>query len=200
LNNFCASIAGERGISRRRLAYNALVGCMSHFVEENIMSLRTIVLATSLVALLPLTAIAQGQTFGAGHHRYGAPRGDLGFLAGVTLTDAQKAQIHQLLRASFAATKPLRQQRHAVRAQISDQLASTASVDATQLSGLQQQAEQLGAQIDAQRLATALQIRALLTPDQLAQAAQVHQQLATLRAQMRSLIGQPGGSGSPSAQ
>jgi hypothetical protein len=85
-------------------------------------------------------------------------------------------------------------------AQISDQLASTASVSATQLTGLQQQAEQFGAQIEAQRLATALQIRALLTPDQLAQSAQVHQQLAALHAQMRSVVGQPGGTASPSAQ
>jgi Spy/CpxP family protein refolding chaperone len=164
------------------------------------MSLRTILLATSLAALLPLATTAQGQAFEAGHHRPGAPRGDLGFLAGVTLTDAQKTQIHQLLHASFAEIGPLRQQRQALMAQIADQLASTAAVDAAQLTGLQQQAEQLGAQIDAQRLATALQIRALLTPDQLAQAAQVHQQLAALRAQMRSLVGHPSGTGSPSAQ
>jgi Spy/CpxP family protein refolding chaperone len=172
---------------------------MSPSFEEIIMFVRKILFATSL-ALLPLMATAQAQTAPAGHHRHGGPRGDLGFLAGVTLTDSQKQEIHQLLRANHAAVRPLEQQRHGVLKQISDQLASTASVDATQLSGLQQQAEQIQSQIDSQRLSTALQIRALLTPDQLAQAAQVHQQLASLHAQMKSLIGQPGGTESPSAQ
>ena len=165
------------------------------------MSVRNILFTTSLAVLLPLAAIAPGHTAeGGGHHRHGGPRGDLGFLTGVTLTDAQKTQVHQLLHAGFAELRPLQQQRHALLAQISDQLASTASVDAAQLTGLQQQAEQFGAQIEAQRLATALQIRALLTPDQLAQSAQVHQQLAALHAQMRSVVGQPSGTGSPSAQ
>jgi Spy/CpxP family protein refolding chaperone len=164
------------------------------------MSLRTLLLATSLAALLPLATFAQGQAADAGHHRHGGHRGSLGFLTGVTLTDAQKTQIHQLLRAGFAQVRPLEQQRRALVGQISDQLASTAAVDAAQLTSLQQQAEQLRTQIDAQRLATALQIRALLTPDQLAQSAQVHQQLAALHAQMRSLLGQTGGEGSPSAQ
>jgi Spy/CpxP family protein refolding chaperone len=164
------------------------------------MSLRTILLATSLAALVPLTATAQAQAIPAGHHRHGGPRGELGFLAGVALTDAQKTQVHQLLRANHMAVRPLEQQRHALLRQIGDQLASTAALDSAQLSGLQQQAEQLQAQIDAQRLATALQIRALLTPDQLAQAAQIHQQLAALRAQMRDLVAPPGETESPSAQ
>lgn len=155
------------------------------------MSIRKLLLATSLVALLPLGAMAQG---GPGHW-HGRHGGELGFLAGVQLTEQQRDQMHQLMQASFGQMKPLLKQMHDLRRQLGDQLASAGSVDQGQLTGLQQQIEQLRGQIDQQRLETALQVRALLTPEQLAQAAQAHQQLQSLRQQMRNVLSQ-GKSGS----
>jgi Spy/CpxP family protein refolding chaperone len=164
------------------------------------MSLRITLLTAGLAALLPLVTTSPVQALEMGHHRHGGSQSQLGFLAGVTLTDEQQAQLHQLLQASHAQIKPLEQQIHALRKQIFDQLASAAAVDGTQITALQQQAAQLREQVDEQRLATALQIRALLTPAQLAQAAQIHQQLASLHAQMKNLVGRPADNGSPSAQ
>jgi periplasmic protein CpxP/Spy len=151
------------------------------------MSIRTLSLATGLVVLLPLAAMAQAP---GGGHWHGRGGGDLSFLTGVQLTDAQKEQVHQLFHASHAQIGPLEQQIRSLHQQIENQLASTGSVDQAQLTSLEQQADQLRAQVDQQRLEIALQVRALLTPAQLAQAAQVHQQLQSLHAQMKSVLSQ----------
>jgi periplasmic protein CpxP/Spy len=158
------------------------------------MSIRKLSIAAGLFLLVPLTAMAQG-TGHPGHHR-GPGRGDLSFLAGVQLTAPQKQQVHQLVHASYAQIGPLEKQMRSLNGQIADTLASTASVDQAQLSSLQQQVEQLRGQIDQQRLSTALQVRAVLTPAQLAQAAQVHQQLQSLHQQIRTVLSQAKGSSS----
>ncbi len=158
------------------------------------MSIRKVLLAASVAALLPVAAMAQGR----GGHWQGGHGGDLAFLAGVQLTDAQREQVHQLMHASFAQMKPLEQQLHSLYQQIGDQMASAGSVDQGQLTSLLQQLEQVRDQIDQQRLEAALQVRALLTPEQLTQAAQAHQQLQSLRAQMKSVLSQ--GHSAPSAQ
>ena len=152
------------------------------------MSFRKVLLGASFVAVLPFAAMAQGPA--GGGHWHGREHGDLAFLAGVPLTDAQREQVHQLMQASFAQMKPLEQQLHSLYQQIGDQMASAGSVDQGQLTSLLQQIEQVRDQIDQQRLEAALQVRALLTPEQLAQAAQAHQQLQSLRAQMRSVLSQ----------
>ena len=157
------------------------------------MSFRITLIAAGFVALLPFAAVAPAQAEpGGGHHRHGHQGSDLGFLAGVSLTDQQKSQIHEILQANGQAIRPIEKQIHALHRQIMDQLASTGAVSAADLSALQQQASQLQDQVAQQRLEAALQIRGLLTQAQLAQAAQVHQQLAMLRSQMRDVLNQGG--------
>lgn len=156
------------------------------------MSLRSSLLAAGFLALVPLAALAQTASDAADgpmrRHHAGFHQSELGFLRGVTLTAAQQTQLHQLTRTERANTAAARQQLRAIRQEIGDKLASTDAVTATQLTALQQKADQLRQQLETQRLATALQVRALLTPAQLAQSAQVHQQLAQLRAQARSVL------------
>ncbi|HYM04195.1 MAG TPA: periplasmic heavy metal sensor [Stellaceae bacterium] len=165
------------------------------------MSFRITLIAAGFVALLPFAAVAPAQAEpSGGHHRHGHQGSDLGFLAGVSLTDAQKSQVHEILQASWQAIRPIEKQIHALHRQISDQLASTGAVNAADLAALQQQASQLQDQVAQQRLEAALQIRGLLTEAQLAQAAQVHQQLAMLRSQMRDVLNQGGANASPSKQ
>lgn len=158
------------------------------------MSIRKVLLAASVAALLPLAAMAQER----GGRWHGGHGGDFAFLTGVQLTNAQKEQVHELMHTSFAQVKPLMQQLHSLHQQIGDQMASAGSVDQAQVTSLLQQLEQVREQLDQQRLETALQVRALLTPEQLAQAAQAHQQLQSLHAQIKSVLGQ--GKGAPSAQ
>jgi Spy/CpxP family protein refolding chaperone len=165
------------------------------------MSVRSSLIAASFAALLPMATMAPVHAASeGGHHWQGRHGSDLGFLEGVTLTDAQKPQIHQIIQASWTAIGPLEQQIHALRQQVSDQLASTATIGSADLTPLQQQISQLQEQVDQQRLEAALQVRALLTSAQLAQAAQVHQQLTALRGQMRNVLSQGGDAGSPSGR
>jgi Spy/CpxP family protein refolding chaperone len=147
---------------------------------------KKILFAALCVAAVPFAALAAPGGHG-GHHGGHGGRGEMGFLQGVTLTAEQKTQIHTIVQASRTTAKPLAEQLRADRKQISDLLASTAAVTAAQLTPIQTQAAQIREQLDSQRMATALQIRALLTPAQLAQSAQTHQQLASLHQQERAV-------------
>ena len=146
---------------------------------------RKMLIAALCATVVPFAALAAPQGHGGhgGHHQ-----GAFGFLKGVTLTPEQQTQIHQIMQTSWNTAKPLAEQLRTDRKQIADLLASTGAVTAAQLTPIQQQAEQVRQQLDSQRLATALQIRALLTPAQLAQSAQVHQQLASLHQQERAIF------------
>jgi Spy/CpxP family protein refolding chaperone len=126
-----------------------------------------------------LTAgVAQAQPEHGGWHHDG-----LEILRGVTLTDAQKTQLHTIMHATWSQMKPIMRQERSIHEQIVTGLLGASAVTQEQLTPLVQQEEQLRSQIDAARLSTALQVRALLTPEQLAKAATVHQQLEALHAQ-----------------
>jgi Spy/CpxP family protein refolding chaperone len=142
-------------------------------------------IAALCVAAVPFAALAAPGGQG-GHH--GGHRGGFNFLEGVTLTPDQKTQIQQIMQTSRGTTKPLAQQLHADRRQIGDLLASSGAVTQAQLSTIQQQADQIRQQLESQRLATALQIRALLTPAQLTQSAQTHAKLESLHEQERAVF------------
>ena len=146
---------------------------------------KKMLVAALCAAVVPFAALAAPGGHGGHHGRHG---GEFGFLQGVTLTPEQKTQIQQITHASWTTAKPLVQQLRTDRQQISDLLANGGAVTAAQLTPIQQQAEQVRQQLDSQRLATALQIRALLTPAQLTQSAQMHQQLASLHQQERAVF------------
>jgi Spy/CpxP family protein refolding chaperone len=143
-------------------------------------------------ALLPLAALAQigdNASDGLPSHFRGAFRGpDATLLSGVTLTDAQQTQIQQIRQAAHAQLKPLVQQLRAVEGQIHTTLLAPGAVNGAALTTLQGQASALRTQLDQARLNTTLQIRNLLTPQQLATAATTVSQLKSLREQARSLM------------
>ena len=143
-----------------------------------------------LTAGLLTAGIAQAQPEHGGWHHDG-----MEVLHSVDLTDAQKTEIHQIMKTTWSQMKPIMQQMHTVHEQIESDLFGTAAVTQEQLTPLVQQEEQLRAQVDAAKMSTALQIRGLLTPAQLAKAASVQQQLSALHSQERSVVG--GGSETP---
>jgi len=154
--------------------------------------LKTIMRAGVAAGLLA-AGIAQAQGLYPGTHpgmRGDAPHGYLGFLQGVTMTDAQQSRMHDIMHATWQQLKPQRQQLRSLREQIGGDLASTAAVSPAQLVALQQQAQALQNQLDQARLATAMQVRALLTQDQLGQAASVHAQLSALYRQEHAVLSQ----------
>ncbi len=150
-------------------------------------------LVGGVVTLGVAQARAQEMHRGEGWHDHAY----LGFLQGVTLTDAQRTQLHQIMQANWRQMKPQRQTLRSLREQIGDDLASTTAVSAAQLAALQQQAETVRVQLDQARLEAALQVRELLTADQLSRSESVHAQLVTLHQQERSVLARPQGVAAP---
>lgn len=137
---------------------------------------------------------------GFGHAHFGhRGMGGLSFLRGVTLTDAQRGQIRDLMHSDMRTSRPLLQELRADRGKMGDMLASTAAVDQADLTRMQQHDAQLMQQIGTQRIATILKVRALLTPDQLKQSEDAHKQLAALH-QQRDKILHKGRGDKPAAQ
>ena len=103
------------------------------------------------------------------------------------LTAEQQKQIETILEANRSKTAPLVQQLQSVHEQIADKLLGAGTVSSADLAPLENQAAQLDAQIQQQALGASVQIRGLLTPDQITRMAQFHQKMAALQAQMKSL-------------
>ena len=157
------------------------------------MTRKTWMVGALCAALLPLAAMAQADGPSAPAdmpaHFHGMHGGhDSALLQGVTLTDTQRTQIQTIHQAGWAAAKPLMQQLRATEEQITAALLASGNVNSSQLAALQSTASALHAQLDQQRLSTELQVRALLTSAQVAQAASTRAQMQSLHQQMHSLM------------
>src|SRR5580658_9411746 len=106
-----------------------------------------------------------------------------GFDSGETRTQAQFDQEHAVIQAHEAEVETLKQRMQALSDQISNILSGSGAVDTSVLSSLEQQRSDLQAQRDATNLDMLMQIRALLTPAQLADVARRHAQLSALHQQ-----------------
>ena len=120
-----------------------------------------------------------------------AGRGDmlLRLLYKVGLTDTQKAQVKDILAAHRQKLQSLRSQLQTVREGIADKLLGPDAVQEADLQPLAQEANHLREQLAQEWFKVMLEVRDILTPGQLAQAAQLKDQLRTLRHEMRSLLG-----------
>ncbi|MGH7841046.1 MAG: periplasmic heavy metal sensor [Candidatus Binataceae bacterium] len=150
------------------------------------MRLKTLLLSLLLAAAIPAAAFAQPHGHGPGR---GMPMPMMMLLRHVNLTADQRTQVHQMMEANFTQAQPLMTQLHSIHDQIADKLLSPGNVTVADLAPLQQQESQIRQQLDHQMLATALKVRGVLTPAQLAQAADLHGKLKSLRAQFQTLMG-----------
>lgn len=96
------------------------------------------------------------------------------------------------MHSSFAQARPLMKKLHTIHDQIADKLMGTGAVSAADIAPLQHQEAQIYQQLGQQMLTAALQIRALLTPAQLAKASELHGKLKALHTQMEALMGDDG--------
>ncbi len=142
------------------------------------------VLAAGLISVSGF-AIAQGHEGGPGGWHGGE---GMEFLHSLNLTDAQKQQAHEIMQANRTQAHSLMQQEHALHEQIVTQLL-TAGTTAEQIQPLVTQEEALHAQMDTAHLNMAIQLRGLLTPEQLTQAAATHQKLEALHEQEHEVMG-----------
>jgi Spy/CpxP family protein refolding chaperone len=144
---------------------------------------QTLIAAVAACALTAGAALAQPH--GEWHH--GGMEG-MEILHSLNLTDAQKAQAKTIEKAAWAQAKPIMAEMRTTHEQMMNALLASGTVTADQLSPMVTQEEQYRAQLDQIHLNTVLQIRALLTPDQITQAAATHQKLEALHEQEHEVM------------
>jgi hypothetical protein len=113
-------------------------------------------------------------------------------LQGVGLNDDQKKQVRDILKADRATLFGLFEQLRTANQALADKLVSTGPVTEEDLQPLVAQVMKVRGDIVSHGLKVVLQVRGLLTADQLAKAADVKTKMRALRAQMRELLGDPG--------
>jgi Spy/CpxP family protein refolding chaperone len=139
--------------------------------------------------VVPVAVSAQGPSTGHGARGGWSEGSMLGVpLHSLNLTPDQQTQVRSILSASRASAKPLIAQIRQAQSDLADKLAATGSVQAGDIQPQLQLISQLRGQLLQNSAQTTLQLRALLTADQLAKAAQVKDQLRQLRAQMQQLL------------
>ena len=135
-----------------------------------------------LAASVGFAGVAAARSDEFGHHHGNE------LFQGVALSDAQRDQVKQIEKAGWEQARGTFQQMHSVHEQVMARLLAPGSVSEADLAPLVQQEQALRAQLDQQRLTAALQMRQVLTPQQLAQAAAKHQQLDSLHEQEHQLM------------
>ena len=108
-------------------------------------------------------------------------------LRAVGLTDEQRTQVTQIMASHRPQLRTLGSQLRSAHQQLMDKLYGPGAVSAEELAPLRQQIAQIRDQFGQESLQMALEIRAILTPDQLAKAAQIRQRASELRTELRNL-------------
>jgi Spy/CpxP family protein refolding chaperone len=109
-------------------------------------------------------------------------------LKGVDLTDAQEKQVHEIMAAHRATFRTLFSQLQAAHKDVADKLFAPGNVQAADLTPEMQRVAQLRAQLMQEGLQVALAVRAVLTPEQLAKAAEIKDRMRALHTEMRGLF------------
>jgi Spy/CpxP family protein refolding chaperone len=104
------------------------------------------------------------------------------------LTPDQQNQVRQIMETEHQSLRTLFTQLQAANNQLADKLFAPGSVQAADLTPQVQQIMQLRQQLMEQGVKTALAIRAVLTPQQLANVAQTKDRIEKLQAEMQSLL------------
>jgi periplasmic protein CpxP/Spy len=112
-------------------------------------------------------------------------------LQGVGLTDDQKKQVRDILKADHATLSALFEQLRTANQALADKLVSTGPLTEQDLQPLVDQVMKVRGDIVSNGLKVVLQVRGLLTTEQLAKAADVKTKMRALHQQMRDLLGEP---------
>jgi Spy/CpxP family protein refolding chaperone len=147
---------------------------------------------TSMSSSSSMSSMPAGQGMGhMGHMGFGHEGGSafMMLLKSANLTDAQKQQVHEIMKSEHQQMKAVHQQFAAIHEQLADKLLSPGKVTAAELAPLEQKAYRYQQQIDQSMVDTAISIRSVLTSDQLNHLAQVHKQLQSLHSQIQGIMG-----------
>ncbi|MGA2410033.1 MAG: periplasmic heavy metal sensor [Candidatus Binataceae bacterium] len=153
--------------------------------------LAIIALVLLTVAMLPRTGSSQ-MMFGPDQERMeggmgGGPELPL-FLHSAGITPEQREQVKKIMDGSHPAFQALFEQLHAKRQQLDDKLFAPGAVNEGDIAKESAQIGQLQQQLADQELKVVLQIRSLLTPEQLNRVSRFHNRLESLHEQMKELM------------
>jgi periplasmic protein CpxP/Spy len=109
-------------------------------------------------------------------------------LKGIDLTDAQEKQVHAIMQAHRATFGALFGELRTAQEEMADKLFVPGEVRAEDLRSQLQRVSQLREQLMQEGLQVALEVRGVLTPDQLAKAAELKERVRALHTEMRGLF------------
>ena len=148
---------------------------------------------TILVAVCVCTLPSYAQSHPKPHEPLGGVTGEGTGMAlplllrGAKLTPEQKAQVQQIMTNHRGRFRDLFSKLRATQDQMANKLFSAERLQEADLAPQVQEISQLRNQLAEQGLRVVLEIRGVLTPEQLAKASQLKSQMQSLHSQMRSL-------------
>jgi Spy/CpxP family protein refolding chaperone len=153
-------------------------------------------LAGALVGVLLLAAAgpALAQAPGRESSMRGGGRGDGELwlmIRASNLTPEQQTRVRAILSAHRKSASPLVEQLRQAQQELGTKLLAPGQVQAADLQPQLQRISQLRDQLAQDSAAAALEVRAVLTPEQLARVAQTKDRLKQLREEMRQLMQPP---------
>jgi Spy/CpxP family protein refolding chaperone len=118
----------------------------------------------------------------------GRPDGELWLMIRASnLTPEQQAKVHAILSTHRATARPLVEQLRQAQQELGAKLLAPGQVQAADLQPQLQRIAQLRDQLAQDSAQAALEVRAVLSPEQLARVAQAKERLKQLRDEMRRL-------------
>jgi len=155
--------------------------------------LRSLVPALTVLIALASPALAEGPGMFHGGGAFGGPppmQGEdpMRILQGIKLTPDQETQVHKILEAHRAGLHDQFDQLRGAQDALASALLRPGTVTASDLKPLLDRTLQARQQLAESGLQAMLEVRAVLTPDQLAKAAARRARMKELEAQMRSLL------------
>lgn len=143
--------------------------------------------AAALTVLLAMPASAQPVGSFGHHGMHGQPF--LMMLKSANLTAAQQGQVRLILTSNRTQMMSQMRELQNLHEQISAKLLSPGQVTSADLKPLVDRASRIQASVNQSKAETALSIRNLLTPQQVAKLAELHGKLRNLHNQVQHLMG-----------
>ena len=151
---------------------------------------KTFLAAGALALAVSGNSHAFGHGIGVGDAcSHGGLSGGRRVLHALDLSADQKQGVHDIIREHRPTLAQLGANERAARQAIADKLLGTGTVTQNDLDALVQQESQAGTALMRERLATALEVRKVLTSEQIQKAATIHASMKQLHNQMRQLLG-----------
>ena len=152
---------------------------------------------TFLACLLALAVASGALAFGHGMRGqggcgHGAFLGGARILHALDLSADQNQKVQDILTSHRTSLAPLIANEKAAKQALADKLFGTGTVTPQDLDALVQQESQARTALMRARFATALEVRGILTPEQIQKAATIRAHMKDLHAQMHQLLGGQG--------